>query len=322
MRSTIVIPNYNGKDFLEKCLKSLQKCSTQDFGVIVVDNGSTDGSVEMLGRDFPEVKLIAFEENTGFAPAVNTGIAASTTEYVILLNNDTEVDEHFVEALEAAMEADDKIFSASSKMVDMHNPDILDGAGDYYCALGWAYAYGKGKRCDSACRKTKKIFSACAGAAIYRKSVLEYIGNFDENHFAYLEDVDVGYRGRIAGYKNIYAPEAICYHAGSGSSGSRYNEFKIKLSSRNSIYLVLKNMPLLQLLINLPFLLIGFAVKTLFFTLKGYGVIYVKGLFAGIKMYFGAEGHKHKVRFKCRNIFHYIAIQFELWINILRRLWA
>ena len=204
-------------------------------------------------------------------------------------------------------------------MVDMNNREVLDGAGDYYCALGWAFAYGKGKKTEE-CDKGRKIFSSCAGACIYDKAKLEITGLFDELHFAYLEDVDLGYRARIAGFDNIYEPAAVVYHAGSGFSGSRYNEFKIKLSSRNSVYLILKNMPLLQLIINLPFIVFGYLIKTLFFVLKGYGKVYLKGLLDGFKLYFSKEGHKNKVRFKLSNLKNYFIIEIELLVNIFRRL--
>lgn len=322
MKSTVVIPNYNGIKFLGNCLNSLLECRPFDFNIIVVDNGSTDGSKELLLEKYKDVKLISFEDNKGFASAVNAGIDAAQTDYVILLNNDTTVAVDFVYQLEKALDLDERVFSASAKMVDMYKPEIIDGAGDYYSALGWAYAYGKGKSTVDDCLETKRIFSACGGAAIYRRSVLIEIGKFDDLHFAYLEDVDVGYRARIAGFYNIYAPLSICYHAGSASSGSRYNEFKINLSSRNSIYIVLKNMPVLQLIINLPFLMIGFMVKALFFFLKGYGKIYIRGLGKGFSLFFSSEGRKKKVKFKLRNLRSYIVIQMELWINMIRRLWA
>ena len=319
MLTSVVITNYNGIRYLKNCLLSLQKCEGEDFEVIVVDNGSTDGSDLLPDSLKLNVRLIKLNENTGFAHAVNVGIREAKGEYVILLNNDTEVESGFVRKLTEALKKNRKAFSASAMMVDMNNREVLDGAGDYYCALGWAFAYGKGKKTEE-CDKGRKIFSSCGGACIYDKSKLEITGLFDEQHFAYLEDVDLGYRARIAGFDNIYEPKAVVYHAGSGFSGSRYNEFKIKLSSRNSIYLILKNMPLLQLIINLPFLLVGYLIKTLFFILKGFGKVYLKGLLAGFKLYFSKEGHKNKVRFKLSNLKNYFIIEIELLVNILRRL--
>lgn len=317
MKTTVVIPNYNGIKYLADCLDSLRTQTTGDFMILVVDNGSTDGSFELLAN-YPEVKSIRFEENKGFCGAVNAGIKAADTDYVILLNNDTKVKEAFVEKLVEAIERKSNVFSVSARMIDMHQPDLLDGAGDLYCALGWAFARGKGKKAseyDVPC----KIFSACGGAVIYRRAVFEEIGYFDERHFAYLEDLDIGYRAKIYGYQNLYEPQAEVLHAGSGVSGSRYNEFKVKLSSANSIYVIGKNMPLLQILINLPFFLAGFSIKILFFILKGLGITYIKGLCRGIKMCLEAEGRKRHVRFRLKHFGNYVCIQFELWWNMVLR---
>ena len=149
--------------------------------------------------------------------------------------------------------------------------------------------------------------------------MVEKIGGLDENHFAYLEDVDLGYRARIYGYHNLYIPEAVVFHAGSGVSGSRHNKFKVDLTSRNSIYLIYKNMPFLQILLNLPFLLVGFAVKTLFFMRKGLGADYLRGLGRGFRLCASEEGRRHKVRFRKEHLPDYIVIQLELWRNVWYR---
>ncbi len=315
MLSTIVIPNYNGIKYLGNCLLSLQK---EKAHIIVVDNGSADGSYELLREQFPWVETIRFEENTGFCKAVNTGIDRAKTKYVILLNNDTIVQTGFVQALERAMEKDTKIFSGSAKMLSMQQQDRIDDAGDLYCALGWAFAIGKG-RPEKDYQKAYSVFAACGGASIFRRSILEEIGVLDENHFAYLEDIDLGYRALIYGYRNVFVPEARVIHAGSASSGSRYNKFKTDLTSKNSVYLVYKNMPLIQILLNLPFLLAGFGIKTLFFLRKGLGGAYVKGLFRGIRLCFSEQGRKHKVHFQIKHLGNYCKIQLWLWINMGRR---
>lgn len=326
-KTTVVIPNYNGIKYIGPCLDSLYAAMSEEyaFDIIVVDNGSTDGSLELVKEKYGKVYLIELGENTGFAYAVNRGIEAAASEYVLLLNNDIVVDDCMVQFLEEAIESEEKAFSINALMLSMSNPEVLDGAGDYYCALGWAFAYGKDRVADKIVKKgwpRRKLFSCCAGAAIYRRRIFDEIGLFDEEHFAYLEDVDIGYRARLAGYVNLLDVTAMCEHAGSGSSGSRYNEFKIKLSSRNSTYLIRKNMPFLQRIINLPFFIIGFGIKTLFFALKGYGGIYLKGLFEGIALSLSEKGRKHKVRFKLKNFGNYIEIQLELWGNIFRRLFA
>lgn len=319
VKSTVVIPNYNGIKYIEACLESLFTGTNTDFEVIMVDNASRDGSLELVKKKFPQVTLIENKENAGFDKAVNQGILASKTPYVILLNNDTRAELSFVHELEKAIEKDRNIFSASAKLIALHDKEKLDDAGDYYCALGWAFARGKGKHPDLY-DKSCETFAACAGAAIYRREIFTEIGLFDENHFAYLEDIDIGYRAQLYGYRNIYAPKAVVYHAGSATSGSRYNAFKTKLASQNSIYIVYKNMPALQILINLPFLLVGFLVKTLFFIKKGLGKEYVTGLLNGIRLSVSKRGKMHKVAFSGKRMKYYVKVQWQLWYNLWRML--
>ena len=316
---TIVIPNYNGMKYLPDCLHSLreQESDTPDFTVLVVDNGSTDGSVRELKENWPEVETIFLPENTGFCHAVNVGIEAARTPYVLLLNNDTKVMPDFVKALHQAISKDDRIFSVSSQMLMWDRPELIDDAGDQYCVLGWAYSRGKGKNV-AAYNTSVEIFSACGGASIYRKSVFAEIGLFDEEHFAYLEDLDVGYRARIYGYRNIYEPTAKVLHYGSASTGSRYNERKTELASANNIYIIGKNMPLLQILLNLPFFVMGFFIKTLFFCKKKMGMIYIKGLWRGLKRCFSSVGRAHHVPFRWKRLKNYVAIQCQLYLNTFK----
>ncbi|MDY5021569.1 MAG: glycosyltransferase family 2 protein [Blautia sp.] len=311
---SVIIPNYNGIAYLEGVLASLEQQTMDNFEVIVVDNGSTDGSSAFIAANFSWVRIIELSDNFGFSKAVNVGIEASRTPYVLLLNNDTEVEKNFVEEMLAAIRRHKNAFSCQAKMIQYHDRDKLDDAGNYYCSLGWGFARGKGKDI-SAYDKEEKIFAACAGAAIYRKKLMNKTGLFDEEHFAYMEDVDIGYRARIYGYENWYAPRAVVYHVGSGTSGSRYNQFKIRYSSRNNIYMIYKNMPLLQILINLPFLAAGFGAKIIFFALKGFGREYL----AGIKNGFQLSKKEKKVPFSLANLPRYVQIQAELWYNIILR---
>lgn len=318
---TVVIPNYNGKKYLSDCLMSLdaerQRLDTPSFRVLVVDNGSIDGSVQMLVERWPQVDRVLLTENTGFCHAVNVGIQRAKTRYVILLNNDTKVKTGFIKTLYDAIEKDDRIFSASAQMLMWDKPELVDDAGDLYCVLGWAFARGKG-RPAAAYGRPVRVFSACGGAAIYRRSVFEEIGFFDEKHFAYLEDLDIGYRARIYGYHNVYEPAAKVLHFGSASTGSRYNEFKTTLASANNVYVIGKNMPLLQILINLPFLFLGFLAKALFFWRKGMGVLYLRGLKKGLHLVLSEEGRKHKVPFSSKHFKNYLAIQWALYVNTIK----
>jgi len=257
--------------------------------------------------------MLALKENTGFCGAVNEGIRRADTPYVILLNNDTEVLPEFVEELLAAIKKSDRIFSAGAMMIDYHDRGRIDNAGDYYTAFGWAVARGKGKPLADFNRPCR-VFSCCGGAVIYRTGLLREMGPFDERHFAYLEDVDMGYRAKIHGYINCYAPGARVYHVGSATTGTRYNEKKVFLAARNSMYLIYKNMPFLQLLINLPLILSGILIKSLFFLKKGFAGEYLKGIGAGIT---GCRACK-KVRFSWKNMENYACIQLALWGNVIR----
>ncbi len=310
----MVIPNYNGMAFLEDCLDSLKDQTFTAFEIILVDNGSADGSVAFVREHDPKVRILELKKNHGFSKAVNLGIRAAKAPYVILLNNDVKADRNFVKEMYAGMRKYPDCFSCSAQLRNMYEPDRIDDAGDFYCALGWAFARGKDKPVRNY-QKPGRIFASCAGAAIYRKELLKTTGYFDEKHFAYLEDIDLGYRARICGYENRYLPDAVVYHAGSGTSGSRYNEFKVRLSSRNNVYMIYKNMPFFQLLLNAPLLLTGFLVKYLFFARKGFGTTYMKGLLEGIRM----SLHGRKVPFHPKNMMNYLRIQLELWVNILRK---
>lgn len=314
---TIIIPNYNGAAYIETCLDSLKKQTFQDFDICVVDNASLDGSAQIVEEKFPEVTLIRLSQNFGFSRAVNEGIRRTHCPYVILLNNDTRAEADFVRELYLAILKDEKIFSVGAKMLQMFKPDRIDDAGDLYCALGWAFALGKDWE-KKYYEKETTVFSACAGAAIYRRELFEQIGYFDEFHFSYLEDVDVGYRARIMGYKNRFTPKAVVYHAGSGTTGSRYNAFKIRLASRNSWYVIYKNMPAGQIILNLPFFIIGFGIKTLFFICKGYGREYLSGMKRGYLMCTQGKKYPYSARF----LKNYARIQLELWLNLFRRIFG
>lgn len=311
---TIIIPNYNGLKFMEPCFKALRAQSDQNFELLVVDNGSSDGSVKWL--EDHQIPSIFLEENTGFSGAVNIGIRESVTPYVILLNNDTEPQPDYVKEMVKAIERSPKIFSVSSKMIQLYHKDLMDDAGDMYSVLGWAYQRGVGQK-SSGYQKACRVFSACAGAAIYRREVFDEIGGFDEDHFAYLEDIDVGYRAKICGYENWYCPKAVVYHVGSGTSGSKYNSFKVKLAARNNLYLNYKNMPLLQLILNFLPILAGMAVKYMFFRRIGFAPDYIEGVKEGLKTLKKTK----KVRFQMTRLGNYIRIEGELISGTFLYVW-
>ena len=312
----VIIPNFNGEAYIENCLNSLKHQTMDAFDIIVVDDASKDRSLEILkGTD--AITLIENAENSGFARSINNGIRAAQNDFVLLLNNDVVVERDFVEKLYAAIKDDPKIFSVSSRMVRYYERDKIDDTGDFYNIFGWAYKRGDGKPVERY-NKPTSVFSTCAGAGIYRRDVLNAIGLFDERYFAYLEDVDVSWRGRIAGYKNRYAPTAVCYHIGSATTaeGQKYSAFKVKISARNNIYNVYKNMPLAQLIVNFLFLVVGFAMKGILFEIKGFGQDYRAGIKEGLKN----ARSIGKTPFKFKNIGHYIKLEAMMIGNVFRYL--
>lgn len=308
---SIIIPNYNGKKYLRDCLDAINKIEKLNIEVIVIDNASQDDDFQWINQ-YKNLYFKQLDKNYGFSRAVNEGIRLAKGEYVLLLNNDTVIERDFVQELVKTIDKDRKIFSVSSKMIAYHNRELIDDAGDEYNLLGWTKKRGDGQSVQGFTTE-RRVFSACAGAALYRKSIFDEIGYFDERFFAYMEDVDIGYRANIYGYKNIYCPEAKVYHIGSATSGSRYNDFKVRLAARNNVYVAYKNMPCVQLIFNMPFLVMGYLIKYLFFTKKGLGKIYRAGLFEGIKSLNTIE----KTPFRWRNLGHYIYIEWLLIKNAI-----
>jgi hypothetical protein len=253
-RVTVVVPNWNGERFLETCLSSLRRQSFKDFEVVLADNGSTDGSVEFVARNFPEVRIVRLPENRGFSAAVNAGIKASpAAEHVVLLNNDTEVDPGWLEALVEAADRHPEAGLFASKLVDFRNRRQLDGAGDALRASGLPYRLGHGEVDRGQFDRETFVFSACAAAALYRSSLFGEIGLFDEDFFSNCEDGDVSFRAQLAGHRCLYVPRSVVYHMGSASTGGKRSATATRLGARNSVSLLVKNLPLSAVPHVLPF---------------------------------------------------------------------
>ncbi|WP_458454564.1 glycosyltransferase family 2 protein [Methanobrevibacter sp.] len=315
MKASVVTPNYNGEKFLKTFFDSLNNDSEYIGEVIIVDNGSTDNSKQYIlnnNFNFPVV-LIENSQNLGFSPAVNQGIRNAKHEYIFSLNNDTEIKPGSIKALIDLISSKDEIFSVQAKMLQYNNKDLIDDVGDEYNLLGWTKKTGENHHTDEY-SQVREIFSACAGAAMYKKSLLNEIGMFDDNFFAYMEDVDLAIRSKINGYTNLLCPDAVVYHIGSATSGSRYNEFKVKLAARNNVWVVYKNLPIPMKIINFIFLLIGFFIKYVFFVKKGFGSTYLSGIREGLSR----RSEIEKVKFKGKNAKNYFKIEYKLIINTLK----
>lgn len=241
----VVIPNWNGLKWLAPCLQSLRQQSYRDFKTIVVDNGSTDGSVAFLRDQFPDVILCPLPQNLGFAAGMNVGLRMSLdTDYVAALNNDTVADPDWLAALIAVLEAHPKAGAAASLMLSMDDPQIVDTAGDGYGWTGLAFKLGSGQPCSDVPNAPYAVFGASAGACLYRTEMLQEIGLFDESYFAYMEDVDLAMRAQLAGWACMAVPGSTVRHAGAASSGGGPSAFSVRLTTRNLFVTILKNVPL------------------------------------------------------------------------------
>lgn len=239
--STVIIPNWNGQRWLQGCLPALARQTCPPAAVIVVDNGSSDGSCDWLRAHYPAVRLIEQGYNTGFAAAVNAGILASQTPYVALLNNDTVPAETWLETLQTSLEGQEpQVAGICGKMLMMETPDTIENAGDRLSWQGSAEKRGHGEPAAHYAQ-TGDVLAICAGGALYRRAFLDQNGLFDERFFAYLEDIDLCLRGRICGYRFVYEPAAILHHQGHGSAlpSARY----VRLTTANRLRLFAKNVP-------------------------------------------------------------------------------
>lgn len=256
-RVTVVVPNWNGERFLKTCLSSLHEQSFQDFETVVVDNGSTDGSVDLVERFFPETRVVDLGVNRGFSAAVNAGIHASRAEYLVLLNNDTETSPDWLTALVEAADRHPEAALFASKLVDFQDRRVLDGAGDALRRSGLPYRLGHQEIDWGQFDTASYVFGACAAAALYRRPLFEEIGSFDEDFFAYCEDGDVSFRAQLAGYRCLYVPKAVVYHVGSASTGGKRSPTATRLGTRNGILLLVKNLPAPLLARWLPSIVAG-----------------------------------------------------------------
>ncbi len=251
---SVIIPAHNGRELLQSCLDSLFDQTEKDFETIVIDNGSTDGTREFLESEFPQVRASYYKEKLGFARAANIGLSqARATDYIALLNQDTVADPNWLAALKSRLEADPALGTCASKMMDYDYRNILDGAGDVYLSNGFAYRLGWSLRDAPEFQAGYRVFGACAGAALYRKKMLDEIGWFDEDLMMYYEDVDLSFRAQIFGYPCEFVPEALIYHKGSAPKEGEHSQNNPKilyLLARNSLFVVLKNFPLLALIRN------------------------------------------------------------------------
>ncbi|MEO0881157.1 MAG: glycosyltransferase family 2 protein [Pseudomonadota bacterium] len=249
---TVIIVNYNGERFLQGALDSLAAQTEQTFDVILVDNASTDGSLETLKTDhLPRFKLIASEQNLGFAGGNNLAAEQATTPWIALLNPDAAALSDWVAALRAATETHPDVSVFAGATLRMDQPNIIDGAGDAYFGLGLPWRGGFG-RPASELPEAGTCFSPCGAAALYRRDVFLSVGGFEERYFCFCEDVDLSFRLRLQGHGCVFWPTAKAYHYGGGSTG-KASDFAVRHGTRNRIWTFFRNMPPIALIVLSPF---------------------------------------------------------------------
>jgi len=256
VRATVIIPNWNGRGLLSRCLPALFSQSYPEFEIVVVDNGSTDESAAWIKSRFPSVRVIAQDHNTGFAAACNSGIQASSTELVVTLNNDTAPYADWLARLvEAADQHRDVGMFASTLFLD-RTPPAIDAVGVRVNRLGVAQNIGHGMPVTDLPSSPPDLFGPCAGAGLYRRQLFDDVGLFDERYFAYLEDVELAWRARWAGWHCISVPDSIVLHAHSATGGQNLPQ-KYWLLGRNRIWTTLRHYPRPQLWYYLPLIVLN-----------------------------------------------------------------
>jgi hypothetical protein len=288
-KASVIVINYNGKDFVIDCLRAIEGQSFKDFDAIIVDNASSDNSLEEIKKFAEEslltyhIKIIPLSINSGFAEGNLIGLCQTEAEYIALLNNDATPDKEWLKELVKAMDTHPDVGICASRMI-VYGTNVIDSAGDGYSTLLKGFKRGEGENIEKY-TKQEYIFGACAGAALYRRKMLEEIGFFDEDFFLIYEDTDLNFRVQLVGWKVIYVPTAIAYHKVRSTIG-HMSDTAIYYSLRNSELIRIKNVPLGIFLRCLPSYVIGVILEFLYFSIKHRKPrLYVKAKIDAIKLF-------------------------------------
>jgi GT2 family glycosyltransferase len=266
---SVIVVNYNGLHLLKECLDSLRGQAFTDFETIFVDNASSDGSVEFVEAGYPEVKIVKNQKNLGYGGGNNAGIRVSAGRYIVLLNNDTKVDPRWLQQLVGAAGKEERTGMCASKILNYYEPDIIDNTGLLMYRDGIARGRGRLEKDTGQYDSEEEVFfpSGCAG--LYKREMMDEIGLLDEDFFLYVEDVDIGLRGRLAGWRCVYVPDAVVYHKYSATT-EPYSPLKAYLVERNRIWVLLKCFPLGMILTSPLYTLLRYVMQ-------GYGALTNKG---------------------------------------------
>ncbi len=251
---SVILVNYNGRSHLARCLPALAAQTYRPFEVLVVDNASTDDSVEWLAAHFPDVRVLCSPRNLGFAEGNNLGLREARGAFIATLNTDTEVEPDYLERLAAPM-CETRVGACAALMLEFTRRDRIDSAGIRIDRAGFAWNWQAGQRAENL-GNTREVWGACAGAALYRRAMLDQIGFFDPDYFGFYEDVDLAWRARCAGWKCMFVPAARVYHV-HGGSFRQGSPQKLYLLARNRWWTLLKNHPMPALVFKLPLIVVA-----------------------------------------------------------------
>lgn len=302
---SVIILNYNGLNVVQDCLRALERQTYEDYELVIVDNGSTDGSLEYLNEYSKNdlsgkvIKIISLPQNTGFCEGNIKGFEFANGEFIALLNNDAEPDEYWLEELIKKINSHQEIGICASRLM-IYNSDLLDSAGDGYSRALRGFKIGEGS-CFALFNKEEYVFGACAGAALYRRAMLSEIGFFDKEFFLIYEDTDLNFRAQLAGWKVLYVPNAIVYHKVRSSIGVM-SDVAAYYSLRNSELVRIKNVPFYLFLRCLPELILSVIAEFVYFALRYKKIsLYFKAKWDALLM-FPAMLKKRKTILKTRRV--------------------
>ncbi|MEK7322535.1 MAG: glycosyltransferase family 2 protein [Pseudomonadota bacterium] len=310
---TVIIVNWNGGDLLRKCVGDLLRQTLPAERIWVMDNGSTDGSPEKVAG-LPGVTVRMLGDNLGFAAGNNRAFSECDTEFVALLNPDAFPEPDWLEKLLAAARAHSDVAAFGSRQMVEGVEGVVDGLGDVYHLSGLVWRRGHGRSLKSSDLVACEIFSPCAGAALYRREALAVVVGFDEDFFCYVEDMDLGFRLRLAGYRSIYVPDAVVHHVGSAATGGQHSDFSVYHGHRNLVWTYVKNMPGWSFWACLPLHLLMNLATIVVFSLRGKGKLILSAKLDAV------AGLPRMWR-KRKNIqSHRIVSIFEIWRMLDKRI--
>jgi GT2 family glycosyltransferase len=270
-RAAIVVVYRSDPAALIRCIKCLGRQSVRAQSIIVVDNSE---EADLKTMDLGNVEILRPSENIGFAAGNNIGVATTVSDFIALLNPDAFPDHVWLDSLLKAVDANPQHAAFGSVQLLDENPEVLDGIGDTYHLSGIFRREGHGRRRDEYGElQPREMFSPCAAAALYRREAFEAVGGFDEDFFCYGEDVDLGFRLRLAGWKSMMVPDAIVRHVGSASSGGARSDFATYHGHRNMVWVYLKNMPGILFWLFLPLHILANIASVIVLTLRGQGKV-------------------------------------------------